>query len=217
MNNVFKIETKEEFISTINEFSGLLSRAFYDDPFYEWIMPDDNKRGSEINWWMKILLQYTYKYGDILYTEDRKAVSMWLGPDNPMVNDLRMFSMGLILYPFKIGFRNFYRVLDITGQWDREHKKMNKRHYYLMVIAVEPDFQGKGIGSRLLQVGLDKADKEGLECFLETVTPEDVKFYEKHNWKVILNNGFGVNEQYWLMTREPLTFENNSLNNYKNR
>ncbi len=204
MDSILKIETKAEFSSTVNEFAGMLSRAFYDDPFYIWIMPNDEKRLSQLHWWMKIMLRYTFKFGRIHYTEDRMAVAMWLGPDNPMVNDFRMFSMGLILYPFKIGFRNFMRAVDITAQWNREHKKMNKRHYYLMVIAVEPEFQGKGIGSRLMQVGLDKADKDGLECFLETVTPEDVQFYKKHNFEIMVNNGFGNNNQFWLMTRDPV-------------
>ena len=190
MDRILKIETKEEYLSLEEEFAGLLSRAFYDDPFYIWIMPNDEKRVAHLKWWMKNLLRYTLRYGDIQYTEDRKAVSMWLGPDEPMVNDVKIFSMGLILYPFKIGFKNFMRALDISGQWDKEHKKMSKRHYYLMVIAVEPEFQGKGIGSRLMQVGLDKADNDGLDCFLETVTPEDVQFYKKHKFEVILNKGF---------------------------
>lgn len=204
MDTVLRVNSKAEFASTVNEFAGVLSRAFYNDPFYIWIMPNDKKRLSHIHWWMKIMLQYTLKYGEILYTEDHKAVSMWLGPDNPMVNDFRVFSMGLILYPLKIGFRNFIRAVDISGQWDREHKKMNKRHYYLMLIAVEPEFQGKGIGSRLMQVGLDKADKDGLECFLETVTPEDVQFYKKHNFEIMINKDFGNDDQYWLMTRDPI-------------
>jgi len=75
---------------------------------------------------------------------------------------------------------------------------------YLMVIGVEPEFQGQGIGSRLLQVGLNRADDERRECFLETVTAADVEFYKKHNFDVVLNRGFGVNSQYWLMTRAPL-------------
>lgn len=208
MGNILRIDTREEFISLEDEFTGVLRRAFYDDPFYKWIMPNGNKRMVQIQWWMKILLRYTLRYGDIHYTEDHKAVAMWLGPDKPMVNDIKIFSMGLILYPFKIGVRNFMRALDISGQWDREHKKMSKKHYYLMVIAVEPELQGKGIGSRLMQVGLNAADAEGFDCFLETVTPEDVQFYEKHNFKVNLNKGFGVNEQYWLMTRDPLLKKN---------
>jgi len=210
MDSLLKINSKEEFSSFEKEFTGILSRAFYNDPFYVWIMPDDNKRIQQIEWWMRILLKYTLLYGEIHYTEDRKAVAMWLGPDRPIVNDFKIFSMGLILYPIKIGIRNFMRALDISGQWDKEHKKMDKRHYYLMVIAVEPELQGKGIGSRLMQLGLKNADNDGLECFLETVTPEDVQFYRKHNFDVIFNKGFGLKDQYWIMTRKPSALNNNA-------
>lgn len=209
MNSLLKINSKEEFSSFEKEFTGILSRAFFNDPFYVWIMPDENKRIQQLEWWMSILLKYTLLYGEIHFTEDRKAVAMWLGPDRPIVNDFKIFSMGLILYPIKIGFRNFMRALDISGQWDKEHKKMNRRHYYLMVIAVEPELQGKGIGSRLMEVGLKKADNDGLECFLETVTPEDVQFYRKHNFNVIFNKGFGLKDQYWIMTRKPSALNNN--------
>ena len=210
MDSLLKINSKEEFSSFEKEFTGILSRAFYNDPFYVWIMPDDNKRIQQIEWWMRILLKYTLLYGEIHYTEDRKAVAMWLGPDRPIVNDFKIFSMGLILYPIKIGIRNFMRALDVSGQWDKEHKKMDKRHYYLMVIAVEPELQGKGIGSRLMQLGLKNADNDGLECFLETVTPEDVQFYRKHNFDVIFNKGFGLKDQYWIMTRKPSALNNNA-------
>jgi ribosomal protein S18 acetylase RimI-like enzyme len=129
---------------------------------------------------------------------------MWLGPDKPVIDDVKILSMGVAMYPFKIGVRNFLRALGISGQWTREHKKLSKRHYYLMVIGVEPEFQGQGIGSRLLQVGLNRADDERRECYLETVTAVDVEFYKKHGFDVVLNKGFGANSQYWLMTRAPV-------------
>jgi len=154
-----------------------------------------------LQWWFKILIRYTFKYGDIYYTEGNKGVALWLGPDKPIGDDIKVFSMGMILYPFKIGLRNFIRVLNVSGEWDKEHKKMPKKHYYLMVIGVEPEFQQQGIGSRLMQEGLAKADDEKLECFLETVTPEDVRFYKKHQFEVVQNNVFAVDEQYWLMKR----------------
>ena len=201
MDNISKIQTKEELSSHENEFAGVLSRAFYNDPYYLFIMPDAKKRMEQLHWWMKILLRYTLKYGSIHYTDDRKSVAMWLGPDKPIVDDVKILSSGLILYPFKIGLKNFMRLLDLSGEWDKEHKKLDKRHYYLMIIAVEPEFQQQGIGSRLMQVGLKKADDEKLECFLETVTEEDVGFYLKHGFDVILNKGFAVDSQYWLMKR----------------
>jgi len=117
------------------------------------------------------------------------------------VDDLIILSMGLIRYPFKVGLKNFLRLLDINGQWDKEHKKINKRHYYLMVIGVEPEHQGKGIGSRLMEVGLQKADNEKLDSFLETVTQVDVRFYEKFNYKTTLNKVFAEESQFWLMKR----------------
>ena len=201
MNNISKIETKEELASLEDRFAAVLTRAFYDDPYYGYIMPNRNKSREQLHWWMKLLLKYTLKYGDIYYTDDHKAIAMWLGPEKPVVSDIKILSMGLILYPFKIGLRNFMRLLDIDGQWKKEHKKLDKRHYYLMVIGVEPEFQQKGIGSRLMQVGLKKADDEKLECFLETVTPEDLRFYEKHNFKVIHNKAFAENQQFWIMKR----------------
>lgn len=201
MDNISKIETKEELTSLENEFADVLTRAFLDDPYYGYIMPNRNKSRKQLHWWMKLLLNYTLKYGDIYYTDDHKAIAMWLGPEKPVVSDIKILSMGLILYPFKVGLRNFMRLMDIDGQWKKEHKKLDKRHYYLMVIGVEPEFQQKGIGSRLMQVGLKKADDEKLECFLETVTPEDVRFYEKHNFKVIHNKAFSEKQQFWIMKR----------------
>lgn len=201
MDSISIINSKGELASRENEFAGMLSRAFYDDPFYNYIMPDGEKRLAQLQWWFRILLRYTQKFGDIYYTESNKGVALWLGPDKPITNDIKMFSMGLILYPFKIGFRNFIRALNISGQWDKEHHKMPRKHYYLMVIGVEPEFQQQGIGSRLMQEGLKKAHKEKLECFLETVTPEDVGFYKKHQFDVALNKAFAENDQFWIMKR----------------
>jgi hypothetical protein len=79
-----KIETKEELSFHENEFAGVLSRAFYDDPYYIYIMPNVKKRLAQIHWWMKILLRYTFIYGTINYTEDHKGVAMWVGPDKPI-------------------------------------------------------------------------------------------------------------------------------------
>jgi len=202
MDYVKTINSREELASKKNEFAGILSRAFYNDPFYVWIMPNDKKRLNHIHWWMTILLRYTFLYGNIDYSGDHKGVAMWIGPDNPFPKDIKIFSMGMILYPFKIGIRNFLRALDLSGQWSRGHKKMPARHYYLVVMGVEPEFQGKGIGSDLMQYALKKIDNEKLECYLETVTPEDVKFYEKHNFKVFFNKGFGIDNHYWLMKRK---------------
>jgi len=201
MEKIHTIDTKEELSSLEDEFASVLSRAFSNDPYYHYIMPDDLKRMDQTRWWMTILLRYTLKYGTIYYTDDHKGIAMWLGPEKPMVDDIKILSMGLIKYLYKVGVKDFFRLLGINGQWDREHKKLGKKHYYLMVIGVEPEFQQRGIGSSLMRAGLKKADDDKLECFLETVTPQDVRFYQKHYFEVLYSSGFGEDSQYWLMKR----------------
>lgn len=201
MVNIFKITSKEKLTSLEASFASMLSRAFYDDPFYNHIMPDKKKRLAQLQWWFTILIRYTQKYGDIYHTESNNGVALWLGPEKPITNEIKIFSMGMILFPVKIGLRNFIRALNVSGQWDKEHKKMPRSHYYLMVIGVEPEYQQQGIGSRLMEEALKKADDEKLECFLETVTPEDVRFYKKHQFEVAVNKAFAENEQFWLMKR----------------
>jgi ribosomal protein S18 acetylase RimI-like enzyme len=203
MNKAFKITTKEQLNDQIGELTQLLSRAFFNDPYYSYIMPNDEKRLAQIKWWQNILLRYTFRNGSIYVTKDNKGVAMWLGPNRPIINEVEIAILGLMLYPFKIGFNNFLRMLKVSTQWTEAHKKQNKKHYYLMVIGVDPNLQKNGLGTQLMADVLVNADKEKLDCFLETVTLENVKFYQKFNFEIILNKEFGNDSQYWLMKRKP--------------
>jgi ribosomal protein S18 acetylase RimI-like enzyme len=199
--SISKIQSKAELKSHLSELTNVLSRAFYNDPYYVHIMPNDKKRISQIQWWMRILLKYTQKNGTIYVTADYAGIAMWLGPNNPTLDNIQLALAGLILYPFKIGIRSFINMLDVSTQWEKEHGKQNKKHYYLMVIGVDPDVQRKGIGSQLMEDILTKADNEKLDCYLETVTSENLLFYQKHNFEIVKNEKFGHGYQYWIMKR----------------
>jgi len=49
---------------------------------------------------------------------------------------------------------------------------------YMALLGVEPGFQRMGVGKRLLEWGLEKADREGLECWIEA-SPVGKPLYEK--------------------------------------
>src|ERR1035437_10865045 len=116
MDKISKIESAKELNVHLDELSNLIGRAFFNDPYYIHIMPDNQKRAPQIKWWAKILLKYTKKNGSIYVTHDYKGVAMWLGPDKPTLDDLQLALLGLILYPFKVGFKNFMRLLNISEQ-----------------------------------------------------------------------------------------------------
>jgi GNAT superfamily N-acetyltransferase len=79
----------------------------------------------------------------------------------------------------------------------------------LLVFAVHPDYQRQGIGSLLLQWGLEKADELAANIWL-TSTPQAVSMYEKNGWTVMERNeidlgkhgGEGVYTRAWML-RKP--------------
>jgi GNAT superfamily N-acetyltransferase len=54
-----------------------------------------------------------------------------------------------------------------------------------MVVGVIPARHGQGFGRALLRPVIDRADAEGLPCYLETAQPGNVPFYQKLGFGVI--------------------------------
>jgi len=101
-----------------------------------------------------------------------------------------------------VGFRDMPRLLRALALIESNHPK--DRHVYLPAIGVDPDWQGKGIGTALLRPMLERCDREGLPAYLEASSERNRACYER--------NGFTVREELripgggpplWPMWREP--------------
>lgn len=60
---------------------------------------------------------------------------------------------------------------------NRAHHRSRPPHHWLRAIGVESSRHGTGIGSTLLRYGLEKADRDGVGCFLFTATEENAAWY----------------------------------------
>jgi GNAT superfamily N-acetyltransferase len=49
------------------------------------------------------------------------------------------------------------------------------------MVGTVPEYQGQGIGSKLIQWGTSQADEKGLECYL-SATPKGLRLYEKFDF-----------------------------------
>lgn len=58
------------------------------------------------------------------------------------------------------------------------------RHWYLDMMGVRKESQGKGIAKKLVQWGLDKAEQDQVICFVES-TSDSQTFYEKFGFREI--------------------------------
>ncbi|UCF29548.1 MAG: GNAT family N-acetyltransferase [Chloroflexota bacterium] len=76
------------------------------------------------------------------------------------------------------------------------------RHWYLQFIGVDPDYQGKGHGGRLLKFLLDRLDSERESCFLETQNQENLAFYQQNGFQVVEQGTIpGTDIGHWAMLR----------------
>ena len=63
-------------------------------------------------------------------------------------------------------------------------------HYYLDSLGVEPEWQGRGLGSALMQPVLARCDLERMPAYLNAGSPRSRDLYLRH--------GFAVTEEFRL-------------------
>ena len=81
------------------------------------------------------------------------------------------------------------------------------RTSHIMILAVHPAYQKKGIGSLLLAIATDIAEKlpiTKIRLEVRTTNIPAIRFYEKHNFDIItkLENYYDDASDAYLMTRD---------------
>jgi GNAT superfamily N-acetyltransferase len=77
-------------------------------------------------------------------------------------------------------------------------------HWYLQLVMVDLAEQRRGLGEALLAPGLDRADAEGLPCYLETQREANLAYYARFGFEVSASfGGHAGLPPMWAMTRPP--------------
>jgi ribosomal protein S18 acetylase RimI-like enzyme len=184
----------------------MLARAFLVDPAYTALFPDEDERERSLQRLFGAVVGYSLAYGLIHTTLGVEGAACWLSPGNTEVTLWRIVRTGFGLQRAVAGFNPQARheFLAALAYMDEIHKReVPGPHWYLWALGVEPDCQGQGTGSRLIQPVLSQADKEGVPCYLETQTERNVAFYRKRGFDVV-SDGIapGQKIRIWTMLRE---------------
>lgn len=60
-------------------------------------------------------------------------------------------------------------------------------YYFCNIVTVLPEAQGKKVGRALMEEVLEKADREGMKCYLESSRKEpNVAIYERFGFRLVL-------------------------------
>ena len=90
-----------------------------------------------------------------------------------------------------------------SSRWldDWEHRDPDEPHSHLGPIGVEPELQGRGIGSLILSEYTRRLDAGGEDSYLETDKPENVALYSRFGFEIVDESEmYGVHN--WFMWRE---------------
>lgn len=100
------------------------------------------------------------------------------------------------------GYENYCRIIDFMAP--RAAKHVSAEAWYLSIVGVHPGAQGKGLGELLLRPTLQEATGSGICCYLETFTPQNVRFYNRLGFVSVGEYLEPVtNSTYNIMRRDP--------------
>ena len=186
--------------------AGVLARAFHSDPPMVYMVSDAVERARLLPPFMKTFVTYTSMFGEPLTTAEKpEAVALWLPLDDFGDTPERDRQAGIDQIPSILGVENFTRIMHVAKMAERFHQRaVPGKHLYLNWLGVEPSRQGQGLGSALIHSMLERADAEGLRCYLETFQPRNVPLYQKHGFKIVAeevepNSGL----RGWAFLRKP--------------
>jgi ribosomal protein S18 acetylase RimI-like enzyme len=190
----------------IEEVSHVLARAFFDDPLIEYIEPDEDKRRKSLPWFFNKAAQISTRYGEPFTTAGTiDGAALWLPPGKTILSIPMMIQVGMMAAPFKFGLSTFMRFMGVMNHMEHLHKRdVPPDHWYLMVLGVEPERQGQGVGGKMIAPILERADRDRLPCYLETMKERNVTFYKKNGFEVVVDDVIKDGPRYWTMKRDPI-------------
>ena len=170
-------------------------RAFVDDPVMRWLHPDDDiylAPGGEV---LRDAFDGWLGLDEVWCTDDSAGVAVWIPPGRPDI-DFRSPPDG----PLPPEVEALLGRFAIIGTVLEEHTPPEP-HWYLQLLATHPDWQRQGIGAALMGSMFERAAAEGLPCYLETETIENVAYYRHHGFEVRSEWDVPTGPHMWGMLR----------------
>jgi ribosomal protein S18 acetylase RimI-like enzyme len=192
----------------IARVAALLARAFDDDPFMRYAIPDPRQRRQILPWIIGLNLRDACRAGAVYATAGFEGAALWLPPGRWRRTPWRILRAGMLAAPLRIPWPVLRRLAGVEAHAQALHERCapaSAPHWYLAQTGVEPALRRHGVASLLLQPMLEHLDAHALPCYLETENAANVAFYERFGFRLVAEDaGLPAGLRIWAMLRPPL-------------
>ncbi|WP_128331792.1 N-acetyltransferase [Apibacter sp. HY039] len=153
----------------------ILHSAFYDvliPNSINFTIKKDTKRYERLMALMDYQFKMAMKYGEIYLSDDKNGCVLYINKIYPSIQKV-YWETELLLKC--IGVQNIFKILKREKLLKASHPKEPFKHLWLM--GIRKEYQGKGIGNKLLKETLNRY--QGDVIYVETTTPQNIKFYTR--------------------------------------
>ncbi len=164
----------------LDQAVSVLSRAFSSDPVTDWFVRADARRGAALQgMFLGILGGWVLEMGHTYLSADGGSCAVFLPPEAEH-GQRSMLDWAQLIWQIRrtTGLARLARGVRLIHAMDRHHPAVPP-HYYLWFLGVDPERQGYGLGSILMQAVLARYDGEGVPTYLENSNPKNARFYDR--------------------------------------
>src|SRR5215831_12904358 len=109
-------------ISQIELQATILSRAFYDEPQFKFLLPDEEMRRTLLPQLFRHVLRSGQLFGEIFTAEDIVDGAVWISRGDAFAFE-RLFRSGILAAPFKLDWSNFRRCIALSTRLQSIHER----------------------------------------------------------------------------------------------
>jgi len=191
-------------LSDATAVSRTLARAFATDPVVDWFVRADSRRDRAMKSWFDFaVLKLGLRGRETWMSDDAKTVALWIPPPQDVMQLSPLEEIAsLPTFLSVVSFARLGRMQRLRAAFDAHHPKAP--HWYLFFLAVDPDCQGQGLGSAILNATLAPIDAAGHAAYLEASSEKNVSLYQRHGFEVVTEfKPEPAGPTLWAMWRKP--------------
>jgi GNAT superfamily N-acetyltransferase len=179
--------------------SQTIGRAFFDDPIAVYLFPNEATRRAGFGSFARLAMDQFSGTGVTLVTDPVRGAAIWQSPSPPQLGFWRQ--AGLAFRLLLTAGTSYSRALRLGKTFEKHHLK--EPHWYLAILGTEPEAQGRGLGTALLQPILECCDEQRSSAYLESSKQRNIPFYQRQGFEVTGEISIPDGPTVWPMLRRP--------------